>query len=60
MKDKRVENAHLKFHNILVILQFLMELAMHMVTKMKVALCVRKEQGWHTCPLLELFEFALS
>jgi len=29
LKYKRVENAHLEFHNILVILQFLVELAMH-------------------------------
>jgi len=29
VKDKRVENAHLKFHNNLIILQFLVEFALH-------------------------------
>jgi len=58
MKDKRVEDAQLKFHNILVILQFLVELAMHGGHWNESSLC-KKNKKWHTCLNLELLDLPL-
>jgi len=43
VKDKRVENTHLKFHNILVILQFLVELTTHNGHRNESSVCKKKE-----------------
>jgi len=54
MKDKGVENAHLKFHNSMVILQFWVELAIYGGHLKKSSVCIKNNNGC-TCLLLELF-----
>jgi len=59
MKGKRVENAHLKFCNILSIFLFMVEFAMHSVYWNESNVCNKTRMGHlSSCLLLELFESA--
>ena len=58
MKDMRVENAYVKFHNILVILQFWVELAMHKGHSNESIVWKEKKNGLNYL-LIRLFEFVI-
>jgi len=45
LKDKRVENLHIKFHNIPSIFQFMVELAMHNGDWNERSVCKKKKNG---------------